>query len=649
MRIKRFVIKNFKSFEEVTLEFNPDVNILTGKNNSGKTTVLEALALWHECFSRKMVQAKRKEKNYHSGDWILGPTYNRYFPFEQINSIRSPSLEDIFYKRDKRRTIGLSCTFEDQDQGEMVVDFQIGQSGANYDTNLQGFTEYNFTKFNRYFQQLPNAIGLYYASPVSAIQQVEGFVTEPQLRDAILRRESVLMLRNRLYKLLLSTDIARQEEFKENLAYLLYNNEQRIELLTKSNIQRDTRVLINYKIGSDNIEKDIALLGSGSLQAIEILLNLYQPGEVPKDLNLVLLDEPDSHIHRDMQQRLMNFLTRFAGRTNTQIFLSTHNESLIRSAAHFHLFHLEGTGKAHIKSIDKGQISKIQPRFKGIYQSEINPIIRSIGSATGLDFINTMEADRIIFVEGEDDARILSLLLRQQVANRKKYMFWVLGGISEVFKHIQAYQVVFSAIRNNKPLWEKAVLVFDKDYLTDAHTQIFIHQLKERLGLEAFAWSSYTLESTVCTDLEKLSGLMKLWIKDQKNIEVDKASILDRLEKEYAEMYELIRQRYGSPKFIEGICYNYQNIREKTENIFGKTIIKQNDIQLTPLITTYLQECLDAGNYFKLMTKDDVGLVLNKVAEDYGLTFSIETDFFDLIRLVNKSLWLEEWDFINRL
>jgi len=49
------------------------------------------------------------------------------------------------------------------------------------------------------------------------------------------------------------------------------------------------------------------------------------------------------------------------------------------------------------------------------------------------------------------------------------------------------------------------------------------------------------------------------------------------------------------------------------------------------------------------MTKDDVGLILNKIVEPYDLTFSIETDFFDLIKLVNKPLWLEEWDFINRL
>ena len=30
------------------------------------------------------------------------------------------------------------------------------------------------------------------------------------------------------------------------------------------------------------------------------------------DLNIILLDEPDSHIHRDIQKRLMRVLTNFS-------------------------------------------------------------------------------------------------------------------------------------------------------------------------------------------------------------------------------------------------------------------------------------------------------------------------------------------------
>jgi len=45
MALKKIRIKNFKSFEDFTLEFNAGLNILVGDNESGKSTVLEAVHL----------------------------------------------------------------------------------------------------------------------------------------------------------------------------------------------------------------------------------------------------------------------------------------------------------------------------------------------------------------------------------------------------------------------------------------------------------------------------------------------------------------------------------------------------------------------------------------------------------------------------
>lgn len=46
MRISSFRIQNYKSFKDTQqLEFSPGINVIAGKNNSGKTTLLEALSL----------------------------------------------------------------------------------------------------------------------------------------------------------------------------------------------------------------------------------------------------------------------------------------------------------------------------------------------------------------------------------------------------------------------------------------------------------------------------------------------------------------------------------------------------------------------------------------------------------------------------
>lgn len=456
MYLKKLQVKNFKSFQDISIEFNKEVNIFTGVNNAGKTTMLEALALWHECFSKLIQEAKKSTKNYKKGDYVLGNTLNKYFPYDQINSVRAPNFEDIFYRCNKRNKITLLATLENSEKKVLSVNFYIGESGLNYIIELAGNTTYDYQSFNDFFKFLPNPMGFYYASPVSAIEAKEKFATKPQIQDAILNRQSAKVFRNRLFNLYNNANFTN---FISDLSYILFDHQHEITISSSSNPNQDTYIVFNFKIGARDTAKEISLLGSGSLQIMEILLNLHHPDEARKDVNFVLLDEPDSHIHRDIQQRLLKTLIKFT--QNTQIFLSTHNEALIRSASIEHLFHLDAKSINSYRSLGNQEIEKQEPHFSGIYPSITNPIISSLGHSNGLDFVNAIEADYLIFVEGEDDARVIDILLKKRfTTKRKNYVYWVLGGVSHIFEKISHYETVFSTIKNEKTLWEKSVLTF---------------------------------------------------------------------------------------------------------------------------------------------------------------------------------------------
>lgn len=45
MRIQRLVLRNFRAFRQLEVEFHPHLSVVVGKNGSGKTSVLEALAI----------------------------------------------------------------------------------------------------------------------------------------------------------------------------------------------------------------------------------------------------------------------------------------------------------------------------------------------------------------------------------------------------------------------------------------------------------------------------------------------------------------------------------------------------------------------------------------------------------------------------
>ena len=43
MKLKTLQLENYRNYEEVTLEYHPDVNILIGENAQGKTNLLESI------------------------------------------------------------------------------------------------------------------------------------------------------------------------------------------------------------------------------------------------------------------------------------------------------------------------------------------------------------------------------------------------------------------------------------------------------------------------------------------------------------------------------------------------------------------------------------------------------------------------------
>jgi len=659
MHIQTIQIKNFKAFQDVTINLNSDVNIFTGKNNSGKTTILEAVALWHECFNKLINQEGQTTINTfweeESDSKTATINSRKYFLLNEINSIRSANFVDIFHQQERNNKIEIQA-FLKHEKINLEIGFEISFLGLSYSIRLLNVKSYdlqgletNFIGFGNIFVNFPFPIGLYYASPVSTIRQQEKFVTNPQILESVQFRQSVSVIRNRLYSLYRNQqDLSLYQNFLTDLAYILFDHQQKIEFYINSDIRQDTRVIVDFKIHPRDTEKDIALLGSGTLQVIEILLNLYSP-EQNTDFNLILLDEPDSHIHYDIQKRLLIILSKFSQQRN-QLLITTHNEALIRHSDLHHLFHLENTANHVYHSLNNAELQNLDSRFKGIYPMATNPIISSLGNTNSLDFINAIEADCLIFVEGQDDARAIYLLLQKGSSprNTKKYVFWVLNGISHVFKEILSYKTVFSAIKNDKTLWEKSFLIIDRDFLSDEHCQTIKEQMQEKLGLETYITEAYTLEATLLNDLTKLSRLLTKWVSNTYSQNIDQSNLINSLESSYQTILQNLQTNYlDNDKWIEEATYRYRTVRDDLNIIFPKSkIIQLNDVQLTVFYRDYLKKAINNQEFFKITRKPEVSKIINEALQPYDIIFDLEEDFMDLLQMVDKSTWLDAWDFL---
>ncbi|HHT9929157.1 TPA: ATP-dependent nuclease, partial [Legionella pneumophila] len=54
MKLKKLYIKNFRAYQDIVIPFNDEFNVIVGKNDIGKSSILEALAIFFEHESIKI-------------------------------------------------------------------------------------------------------------------------------------------------------------------------------------------------------------------------------------------------------------------------------------------------------------------------------------------------------------------------------------------------------------------------------------------------------------------------------------------------------------------------------------------------------------------------------------------------------------------
>lgn len=123
---------------------------------------------------------------------------------------------------------------------------------------------------------------------------------------------------------LLSQDAEKWELFLSDLKVIF----PAIDFTISANPNVDGSIDVRFQLNPSDPMLPIDLAGTGVLQAIQIAayVNYFKPA-------LLLLDEPDSHLHPNNQRALATLLVSLSDRTETTILISTHSRHLM-SALH---------------------------------------------------------------------------------------------------------------------------------------------------------------------------------------------------------------------------------------------------------------------------------------------------------------------------
>ncbi len=647
MHIKELYINNFRGYRNFKIKTNRDTNVLTGINNSGKTTILEAVSLWNEIFNNLIVVAQKGHTatGIRQGDYRFGKKNQNYFDYREINSVRSFGYKDVFYNLNTREVITIRVKIHLSEDDDIQIGFIMKEAnGNNYNVHLENHDRFDFRKFNDSFNNLPNSIACFFSSPVATVSSYEEFSITPKINEGIKIRQSFLYFRNRLYNLYSADNF---DDFKNILSKILYNEPDKIDFSIQGDRSKDIYITVDVNVKNTGF-KDISLLGSGTIQIIEILLHLF---ENRKELNVILLDEPDSHIHRDIQKRLLKYLRN----SDVQIILTTHNESLIRSASPKSIFFIDSSvSSASPTIIESISNSELPNRKMGISNSYHSKVINQLGSETSLDILNAFEADKIFFVEGITDSDYIKKIIDIN-GNDKEYLFWSFDGINNLFSKIKYYKDFLEGLGSSIPIWEKCSIIIDSDFLTRTQRIKLQNELGSKLNIPVFIWSAYTIEATILSDKNLLSKVIE---KRCSGLEIPKYQINNSIETAFNSMknskLELFNTDETYMKSISGQLISRVKNLDEHLGIRRSKVYIENDSNLSNHFGFFSKQELNSNRIDHICDKNDVEIVLNEIYDslDLSINHSADNYFSELLTYADAEIQIVEWSelvaFINQ-
>jgi ABC-type branched-subunit amino acid transport system ATPase component len=324
--LTRVTIRNFKRFSEVAVELGNPV-VFIGPNNSGKTTALQALALWDVGLRRwnEKRQGQAPEKR-------PGVTINR----RDLIALPVPSANLLWrdlHVRDTRLSPGTGKRETKNVRIEIVVE------GVTNSTRWECGLEFDYANEESFYCKplrlsdgdasermaittLAGQEKIAFLPPMSGLAANETRLDWGAVNVRLGEGRTAEVLRNLCYEIAQSNDGGKGWDQLQSRIRNLF----KVELNEPRYVAERGEITMSYQ--DHRIHLDLSAAGRGLQQTLLLLAYLLRnPGSV------LLIDEPDAHLEILRQRQIYQVLSDAAREWESQVILASHSEVILNEAA----------------------------------------------------------------------------------------------------------------------------------------------------------------------------------------------------------------------------------------------------------------------------------------------------------------------------
>lgn len=349
------------------------INVFCGKNNSGKSSILAAIN-----------NEKLREIGFSSSEhfisratnigfqFILNKNRNGYETIELKHAFNSClKKKEVWYSGDKKEFIELMS--REIESTRAVPKSSINHLDKVYDSIFAGTIKSILIPPKRMLETNININGNQVAEPIGRGIVNQLFLWKSQEPESDLYKRFIKMRES-------------FEEISEGHKFDIFMNER-----------NQVRLMF---CGKESVYRDSMICGLGLQDLLILLFHSLWSKE-----NVLLLEEPENHVHPDWQRKLLNFILETC---KSQLFIATHSSVFLDN-----MYVNKSFLVAYNQSIAVQDITNKAEALQDLGYSVTDNIL----------------SDLIILTEGPTDIPLLEELLRSLgKIPRRLIKFWPLGG-----------------------------------------------------------------------------------------------------------------------------------------------------------------------------------------------------------------------------
>ena len=456
--LTKMTVRNFKRLQEFEIELGNPV-VFVGPNNSGKTSAMQALALWgvgiRRWFEKRGSDATLERRP--------GVTINR----RELHAIPHPSAKLLWHDLHVRESSRVNGK---QQTNNVRIDIHVTGISEGYQWSCG--LEFDYANEESFYcrplrleegkspqrikvPEAASTVQIAFLPPMSGLAATETRLYKGAIDVRIGEGRTADVLRN------LCLEIFEREPGDWEGVVQQIRDSFGIGLNTPTYVFERGEVSMTYR--ERGCEFDLSSSGRGLQQTLLILAYMrLNPGSV------LLLDEPDAHLEILRQRQIYRLISEAASESQTQIIAASHSEVLLNDAADRDLV-IAFIGRPH--------------RLEG-RTSQLRKALAEIGFD---HYLRAEQTKFVLYLEGSSDLSILRAFARRLKKEDvlkvldTPFVHFVGNRLASVEHHFYGLSEVVPDL--------KGIALFDR----------MDKPIKDTQSLRLMSWKKREIENYLCT------------------------------------------------------------------------------------------------------------------------------------------------------